>query len=71
MRKRGHSNVRSEQTRDWSKIETRCARGVARIPLSGGASYESFHELPPLALHRDEWEEIGRRMGWLPEEKEQ
>lgn len=62
--KQGHSNVDAKHTDQWRGVGDECAR----IPLSGGASFTSFKELPSLALHRDEWEEIGIRMGWIPKE---
>jgi hypothetical protein len=35
------------------------------IPLIGGADVYTVKELPPLALSKEEWEIIGRKMGWL------
>lgn len=62
--KRGHSNVKVEQTTEWRTFDPECAPGVARIPISGGASVTSCREFPPLALRENEWREIGRKMGW-------
>jgi len=62
--KKGHSNVDAKRTTTWPNADHACAA----IPLCGGASYSSYKELPPLALHKDEWEEIGIRMGWMPKE---
>jgi hypothetical protein len=68
--KRGHSNLRAEQTEAWSNdLKIPNAPDVARIPLEGGAGVYTVRELPPLALRKSEWEEIGRRMNWLPEGK--
>jgi hypothetical protein len=58
--KRGYSNVESEQTAPWPDVPE-----AARIPIWGGAQVNTVKELPPLALRRDEWLEIGTRMGWL------
>lgn len=60
--KRGHSNVHAEKTAPWPEPT---APGIARIPLGGGATSQTWKEFPPLALRREEWEEIGKRMGWL------
>lgn len=57
--KRGHSNVNAAKTEPWPDNPEK-----ARIPLEGGASVYTVRELPPLALGKSEWEEIGRRMGW-------
>lgn len=47
----------------------------AMIPLIGGAHVNTVRPLLPLALSRDEWQEIGERMGWakyrLSADKEQ
>jgi hypothetical protein len=64
--KRGHSNVESKKTVPWNKVDPKTDPGIARVPLSGGASIEGWRELPPLSLRKEEWEEIGKRMGWLP-----
>jgi hypothetical protein len=58
--KRGHSNLRAIAAAPWPGNLNK-----ARIPMEGGAHVSTVSELPPLALSRDEWEEIGRRMGWL------
>lgn len=62
--KRGHSNVEAEKTKPWSEVDKDVNEGIARVPLSGGATYTNWRELPPLALRREEWEEIGRLMNW-------
>ena len=56
---RGHSNVHAEQTKPYPTMPDK-----ASIPLSGGATVYTVKELPPLALSREEWQEIGERMGW-------
>lgn len=58
--KRGHSNIDPTKARPWKDTPEK-----ACIPLTGGASFQSSRELPPLALGKDEWEEVGLRMGWL------
>ena len=63
--KRGHSNVMIEGCQQWPGGQPECAK----LPLIGGATVTTCHELPPLALHKGEWQEIGRRMGWLEETK--
>jgi hypothetical protein len=65
--KRGHSNVREHETVEWCKKDKAVTPGVARIPLNGGGTVQTWRELPPLALRVEEWQEIGRRMGWLNE----
>jgi hypothetical protein len=60
--KRGHSNVNAAKAEPWPDNPEK-----ARIPLQGGASVYTVRELPPLALGKSEWEEIGIRMGWLPQ----
>jgi hypothetical protein len=64
---RGHSNVHAEQTTAWVRSDGNPLR--ARIPISGGATVYSVKDLPPLALSRDEWLEIGRRMEWIEDDK--
>lgn len=59
---RGHSNVKAGETSSF-----RNSRDIALIPISGGASLETYRPLPPLGLRQKEWEEIGRRMGWAKE----
>ena len=66
MAKRGHSNADVKKVRPWHEVDKQVEHGIARIPIMGGASPSSCHELPPLALRREEWEEIGRQMGWHP-----
>lgn len=67
----GHSNVYASEAEWWNK-----EIGVARIPLVGGnvtvaekgrRDKRKWKALPPLALTKEEWEEIGRRLGWLSE----
>jgi hypothetical protein len=65
MSKRGHSNVYADKTKPWDSIDPGVESGIARIPLTGGSTASSARELPPLALRRSEWREIGVRMGWL------
>lgn len=67
--KRGHSNVRAEKTCSWETIDKKVDAGIARIPLDGGSSPSTCKELPPLALREEEWQEIGRRMGWFAEKQ--
>ena len=62
--KRGHSNVHAEQTKPWHQPKPGDGQPYAKIPLVGGAQAVTTKELPPLALRKQEWEEIGRRMGW-------
>lgn len=57
--KRGHSNIYPEQITTWPNLPD-----VAKIPIAGGANVDTVKELPPLALRREEWQEIGERMGW-------
>lgn len=62
----GHSNVHAKQTEIWpNELKVPNAKEIARIPLEGGAGVYTVRELPPLALTREEWETIGRRMSWL------
>lgn len=56
---RGHSNVKAEETQPYPTMPEK-----ASIPISGGATVYTVKELPPLALSREEWQEIGERMGW-------
>ena len=58
---KGHSNAHAEST---YRHETTDA---AMVPIEGGASVYTVRPLPTLALRREEWETIGRKMGWLPE----
>lgn len=60
--KRGHSNAYVDRTAPYPTNPEK-----ARIPIEGGADVYTVKELPPLALARDEWETIGRKMGWLPD----
>lgn len=57
--KRGHSNVNTDKMQRWNTPPDCC-----KLSLGGGATARSWREFPPLALHRDEWEKIGRFMGW-------
>lgn len=52
---RGHSNVAGDARPDneW-----------ARIPITGGADVSTVRPLPPLYLSEQEWQVIGRIMGW-------
>lgn len=59
MKPRGHSNVHANQTEPHPTAPDR-----AMIPIEGGATVYSVKELPPLSLSREEWQEIGERMGW-------
>lgn len=58
---RGHSNVYADETERYPDDPA-----VACIPMIGGAQVHTCKPLPPLALHRDDWEKIGLKMGWLP-----
>lgn len=62
--KRGHSNVESSRTRPWSEVDPKVEEGIARIPLGGGATVSTWREFPPLAMRKEEWEQIGIKMGW-------
>lgn len=57
---RGHSNAHTDQTAPYPTNPDR-----ASIPIVGGATVFSVRALPPLSLSREEWEEIGERMGWV------
>lgn len=59
-RPRGHSNLYPDET-----VPCDTCPEKASIPMVGGAYVWSCKPLPPLALSREEWEEIGRRMGWI------
>lgn len=54
---RGHSNVVNEPT----PLST----SQVMVPISGGASIATYRRLPDLILSRQEWEDIGKAMGWL------
>lgn len=56
---RGHSNAYTNKTEPHPT-----APDKAFIPIVGGASPYTVKDLPPLALSREEWQEIGERMGW-------
>ena len=62
---RGHSNV--TRLYDAKPLPTNPERFM--IPIIGGAQVYSVKELPPLALSKEEWLEIGKRAGWIPERK--
>lgn len=57
---RGHSNAHVDQTEPHPT-----APDKASIPIEGGATVYTVKDLPPLALSRDEWQEIGERMRWI------
>ena len=57
---RGHSNLYANETEPYPTNPD-----TASIPLIGGSRVDTCRPLPPLALRRQEWEEIGRIMGWL------
>ena len=59
--KRGHSNVYVERIERYPT-----SKEVAKLPLYGGATVQTCKELPPLAMDKEDWEKIGRYMGWLP-----
>ncbi len=63
--KGGHSNVEPKQTRQWSDLDKTVESGIARIPISGGVTAATTRDFPPLSLMKEEWLEIGRRMGWI------
>lgn len=56
---KGHSNARTDETEPWSGDTEK-----AMIPISGGQTVASWRPLPPLALTKEGWQEIGERMGW-------
>ena len=58
--KRGHSNVHVQGI-----VRYPASPSVALIPIEGGADVYTVKELPPLALHENEWHAIGKFMGWL------
>jgi len=58
---RGHSNVYAEETEPYPTFPEK-----AMIPMIDGAHVDTCRLLPPLALSKQEWETIGRKMGWLP-----
>ena len=59
--KRGHSNVYNISK--LKPLSTHPDRVM--IPIQGGASVSSVKELPPLALSKAEWLDIGKRAGWV------
>ena len=56
---RGHSNVYANETQAYPDLP-----GVACIPMVGGSRVDTCRPLPPLAMCAEEWNEIGRIMGW-------
>lgn len=56
---RGHSIAYPDQAVRDADIPD-----IARVPIRGGSSLAHWRNLPTLALRRDEWEALGRRMGW-------
>lgn len=58
-RPRGHSNAYVNQTEPHPHVPDK-----AMIPIAGGSRVDTVRDLPPLALSREEWQEIGERMGW-------
>jgi hypothetical protein len=61
-RVRGHSNCYANETEPFPINPVK-----ASIPLVGGSTIENCKPLPALALAKQEWYEIGKRMGWLEE----
>jgi hypothetical protein len=61
---RGHSNVYADEAEPWPDLPEK-----ARVPLIGGSRPDTSKALPPLAMGREEWEEIGWRMRWLRRKK--
>lgn len=53
----GHSNAIVDQVQPISTSQ-------AMIPIHGGATVTTYRALPSLILSREEWQEIGERMGW-------
>ncbi len=62
--KRGHSNVIVERISKWDTPDD-----CAKLPMCGGSTVYSCKDLPPLALHKDDWEKIGEYMGWIKPKK--
>lgn len=58
---RGHSNISNITA--IKPVTTNRERVL--VPIEGGADVYTTHELPPLALDKDEWQAIGRVMGWV------
>lgn len=56
---RGHSNAYVDRTKPHPNVPDK-----AMIPIVGGAQVHTVRDLPPLALSREEWKEIGERMKW-------
>ncbi len=61
--KQGHSNIIGKLHR-WDTPPDCC-----KAELIGGAHVGTCKMLPPLAIHRDQWEAIGRYMGWTLEQE--
>lgn len=58
---RGHSNLtRLDGIKPYPTNPVRMM-----IPIAGGSTLDNIKELPPLALSKAEWLEIGKRAGWL------
>ena len=58
---RGHSNVYNlNEIKPYPTNPDRIS-----IPIQGGARVDTVKNLPDLSLDKKEWEEIGRRAGWL------
>ena len=57
---RGHSNVC-----DMEKVVIDSYTGKVKVPLHGGTGIYTTKDLPPLYLSKEEWEQIGRKAGWL------
>jgi hypothetical protein len=62
MSKRGHSNAFAHLTEQWPNNPDK-----AKIPMEGGSTVFTVKELPPLALGKEEWREIGKQMDWMGE----
>lgn len=60
----GHSNVRSWETEPDPDSDARDTP-FARIPLLAEGRTGHSQKVPPLALSQQEWETIGKKMGWL------
>lgn len=55
----GSSNVYADETAPYPDLPD-----CACIPMIGLSRVDTCKALPPLALHRDDWETIGRKMKW-------
>ncbi len=65
MTPRGHSNIGNINGVAKPSYDSESQR--VRVPIQGGASIPGWHDLPDLYLSREEWEKIGRVVGWLKE----